>query len=251
MTKRYGLIGKTLKHSISPQIHACFGVSDYFLKELDPEEVADYLQNGDFLGLNVTIPYKKTVIPFCGSLSSRAQRCHSVNTLARLSDNSLYGHNTDYDGFFYMANRAGIDFAGKKVAILGSGGAGETVRAVAEDCGAGEIVVVSTRAGGVGYGDKERYGDAEILVNATPVGMFPKTDETPVDLKDFSRLGGVLDLIYNPRETRLLAAAAALGIPHANGLWMLIEQARRAEELFQGKEIRQAKNVGIYDTIIY
>lgn len=243
---KYGLIGKTLKHSISPEIHALFGTEEYFLKELPLDELAGYLQNGDFAGLNVTIPYKKAVIPFCAELSEKAQRCNSVNTLIRQADGALLGDNTDYDGFLYMADQAKIHFCDQKVAIMGSGGAGETVAAAVQAQGTKEIVVLSTKAGGIDYAQKEKYTDATILINCTPVGMFPETGATLVDLKEFSALKGVLDLIYNPRETRLLADAAALGIPHANGLFMLIEQARRAEERFQNKKIPIEKNSAVF-----
>ena len=243
---KYGLIGKTLKHSISPEIHRLFGTADYFLKELTEDEVAVYLNHGDFSGLNVTIPYKKTVIPFCTGLSQNALRCNSVNTLIRGEDGTLFGDNTDYDGFLYMAHQAGISFFEQKVVILGSGGAGETVAAAVKDAGAGEIVMVSRKATATRYTDTEKYLDADILVNCTPVGMYPHSGEAPLKLQAFSRLKGVLDLIYNPLKTRLLRDAAALCIPHANGLMMLVEQARRSEELFLRKKIPQERNAAVY-----
>lgn len=243
---KYGLIGKTLKHSISREIHRLFGTADYFLKELNEDEVALYLSRGDFLGLNVTIPYKKTVIPFCAALSPTARRCNSVNTLLRQEDGTLFGDNTDYGGFLYLAQEAKISFLGQKVVILGSGGAGETVAVAVKDEGAGEIVILSRKAGATPYTDTEKYLDADVLVNCTPVGMYPKSGEAPVQLSAFSRLKGVLDLIYNPLETRLLAEAAALGIPHANGLMMLVEQARRAEARFLRKKIPQERNAAVY-----
>ncbi len=243
---KYGLIGKSLKHSISPEIHRLFGTADYFLKELSEDEVALYVSQGDFSGLNVTIPYKKTVIPFCTGLSQRARRCNSVNTLLRGEDGALFGDNTDYDGFLYMAHEAKISFLGQKVVILGSGGAGETVAAAVQDEGAGEIAILSRKANATSYSDTEKYLDADILVNCTPVGMYPHSDETPLKLSAFSHLKGVLDLIYNPLKTRLLDDADALGLPHANGLMMLVEQARRAEELFQQKKIPQERNAAVY-----
>lgn len=242
---KYGLIGKTLKHSVSPEIHRLFGTADYFLKELAEDEVAFYIKHGDFAGLNVTIPYKKTVIPFCAVLSSSATRCHSVNTLIRKEDGTLYGDNTDYDGFLYMARKAQISFSKQKVVIMGSGGAGETAVAAVKDAGAREIVILSRKKPGTSYMETEKYLDADILVNCTPVGMYPHTDRTPLELTAFSRLKGVLDLIYNPLTTRFLRNAAALGIPHTNGLMMLVEQARRAEELFTGKRIPQERNEAV------
>lgn len=243
---KYGLIGKTLKHSISPEIHRMFRIEDYFLKELAEEDVAGFLQNGDFQGLNVTIPYKKTVIPFCAALSAKAKRCGSVNTVIRREDGTLFGDNTDYDGFLYMAKKAGLSFFDQKVVIMGSGGAGETAAVAIKDKGAKEIVVLSIEKNHTSYAEKEKYLDGDILVNCTPVGMYPHTGKTLVDLNEFSQLKGVLDLIYNPLKTRLLQEAALLGLAHANGLSMLVEQARRAEELFLQIEIPQDQNEAVY-----
>jgi shikimate dehydrogenase len=243
---KYGLIGKTLKHSISPEIHRMFRIKDYFLKELAEADVAGYLKNGDFMGLNVTIPYKKTVIPFCDAISEKAKRCDSVNTIIRKQDGTLFGDNTDYDGFLYMAQKADLSFLDQKVVIMGSGGAGETASVAVRDEGAKEIVILSIEEDGTSYDEKDQYLDADILINCTPVGMYPHTDETLVNLSEFSHLKGVLDLIYNPLKTRLLHDAAHLHISHANGLLMLVEQARRAEELFLQTEISQDQNEAVY-----
>ena len=236
----YGLLGKTLRHSFSPQLHAILAGYEYRLFEKTEEELPDFLRSGDFAGLNVTIPYKQTVIPFCAELSPEAKKIGSVNTLLRRADGSLYGDNTDAAGFRSMLARLGVSVKGKKALVLGSGGAAKTVRAVLAEQGARRIVTVS-RSGEDNYGNLERHADACVIVNATPVGMYPETEAAPVDLRAFPACEAVLDLIYNPARTKLLLQAEALGIPRAGGLVMLTEQARRAAELFTGGEIPAEK----------
>lgn len=227
----YGLIGKTLVHSYSPQIHSLIGDYPYELVSL-PEDALDcFLREKNFKGINVTIPYKKTVIPYCDSLSSQAERIGSVNTIVN-RNGMLEAHNTDYDGFSYMADKAGISFAGARVVILGSGGTHLTASAVAEDGGASEIISVSRR-GPVTYEMlRQDYRNCDILINTTPVGMYPDVTGCPVHLGDFANLRGVLDVIYNPARTVLAQQAEQLGIPCSCGLPMLIVQAIRASELF-------------------
>ena len=203
-----GLLGRKLGHSYSPQIHACLGDYSYTLFEKEPEEVADFLKNGDFTGLNVTIPYKKTVIPYLDELSPAAKKLGAVNTVVRREDGTLFGHNTDYFGFASLLNRSGLDVAGKKVLVLGSGGASNTVTAVLTGLGA-EAVVIS-RSGENNYENLQRHEDAAVIVNATPVGMYPNTGVSPVDLKRFPKLEGVLDVIYNPARTQLLLGKEAM-----------------------------------------
>lgn len=231
-----GLIGGSLGHSFSPQLHGMLGDYSYRLWPLTAEELPAFLEGRQFAGLNVTIPYKQTVIPYCGELSHRARRIGSVNTLIPMPDGSLYGENTDYDGFAALADRAGIDFKGRKVVILGSGGTSRTVRTVAEDRGASQVMVVS-RKGPVTYEDLKGHQDAEILVNTTPVGMYPHNGELLVDPGDFPRCAGVLDVVYNPLKTAFILRAEELGFPCAGGLLMLAAQAWRAAELFTGKAI--------------
>ncbi len=238
--KDYGLLGEKLGHSFSPQIHKELGDYDYELFQQPPEAVEDFLKNSGFKGINVTIPYKQTVMPYCGELSPAAEKIGSVNTIVRRPDGSLYGHNTDYDGFMYMVKSAGIDPAGKKVLVLGDGGAAKTVRTVLGDLEAGDIVTISRR-GEDNYTNLHRHKDAALIVNATPVGMYPEVDAAAVDLEMFPECKAVLDLIYNPARTRLLLQAESLGMAAVNGLGMLVEQARCAAELFAAKTIDPAE----------
>ena len=231
-----GLLGEKLGHSYSPRIHAELGDYEYALYERSPEELPKFLTKGDFHALNVTIPYKKTVIPYCAALSEEAQRIGSVNTLLRRADGSLCGDNTDAWGFRKMIEKSGIAVEGKKALIFGSGGASVTVRAVLSALGVGEIVTIS-RSGADNYANLDRHADAQILVNATPLGMYPENGTAPVSIRDFPRCEGVLDVVYNPSRTAFLLEAEALGLPHAGGLTMLVQQAIRASELFTGKSV--------------
>ena len=231
-----GLIGRKLSHSFSPKIHSLLGDYTYRLIPLEPEEVGDFLQKGEFHGLNVTIPYKKTVMEYCAELTPAARRIGSVNTILRRPDGTLLGDNTDYNGFLYQLNATGAQVAGKKALVLGSGGASLTVRTVLAELGAREIVVIS-RTGENNYHNLGRHADAQIIVNATPVGMYPKNGESLIDLSQFPHCEAVFDLIYNPAKTQLLLQAQRRGLIWANGLGMLVAQAKVASERFQGKEL--------------
>ena len=232
----FGLLGEHLGHSFSPAIHRQLGGYDYQLVELPPDQVGPFLQKGSFRGLNVTIPYKKTVMAYCRELSPAAERIGSVNTIVRRPDGSLYGDNTDYDGFRYLLQSAGAQVRGKKVLVLGSGGASLTVRAVLADLGAGSVVTIS-RSGPDHYGNLERHRDAEFLINTTPVGMYPNTGIAPVDLDQFPRCTGVFDLIYNPAKTQLLLEGERRGLLWSNGLGMLVAQAKAAAERFLNRPL--------------
>lgn len=227
----YGLLGRKLSHSLSPQIHAHFGSYNYELFCREPEELDEFFQNKTLKAYNVTIPYKIEAFNRCDELSETAKKIGSVNTVIRRADGTLYGDNTDYFGFDYMSKSCGADYNGKKVLVLGSGGASLTVCAVAKDCGAKEIVVIS-RSGENNYGNIDKHYDADIIVNTTPVGMYPNNGERLVDLQKFANLSNVLDLIYNPCKTRLLLDAEELGIPCSNGLSMLVAQGLRSAEQF-------------------
>ena len=245
----YGLIGKTLGHSYSKIIHGMIGDYSYELVSLPEEALDRFLREKQFRGINVTIPYKKAVIPYCDSLSPEAARIGSVNTVVNRKGR-LFGYNTDYDGFLYLANRTGISFSDARVVILGSGGTHLTAAAVAADNGASEIVTVS-RSGPVTYERLRRdYRNCDILVNTTPVGMYPDTEGCPVDIADFTALRGVLDVIYNPVKTVLVRQAEALGIPAACGLPMLIVQAVRASELFFDIKYPEDMSENIYESFI-
>lgn len=230
-----GLLGRKLGHSYSPQIHGLLGDYSYDLFEKEPEELASFLKDGDFTGINVTIPYKKDVIPYLDVLSPAAQKIGSVNTIVRRADGSLFGHNSDYFGFVSLVKHSGIAVEGKKVLVLGSGGTSNMVVTALRDLGAAPVVI--SRSGENNYGNLHLHSDASVIVNATPVGMYPNTGVSPIDLNRFPKLDGVLDVIYNPAKTQLLLDAESLGIPHENGLWMLVAQAKEASEYFTGKKL--------------
>lgn len=230
-----GLLGEKLSHSRSPQIHARLADYDYQLYEIDRDRIDEYMETYPLDGSNVTIPYKETVMKYCNDLSDRAKSIVAVNTLVKLGDGSLYGDNTDYYGFSKMVEDLGLDVGGKYVLVLGSGGASLTVKAYMENHGAGRIVTIS-RSGQDNYRNIDRHYDkAEIIVNATPVGMYPDFDQSPLDLAGFKRLEAVLELIYNPEETRLISQAKEMGIASINGMIMLEEQARLASFIFKQK----------------
>ena len=229
-----GLLGRKLGHSYSPQIHAMLGDYSYALFEKEPEEIGDFLKNGDWTGMNVTVPYKKDVILCLDELSPRAKRLGAVNTIVR-RDGKLIGHNTDYFGFLTMVKSSGVDVSGKKALVLGSGGASNTAVAVLEELGANVFVI--SRTGEHNYGNLNLHADAALIVNATPVGMYPHVGVSPVDLNLFPRLEGVLDVVYNPARTQILLDAENRGIVAMNGLLMLVAQAKEAAEWFAGKPI--------------
>ena len=231
---RFGLLGRKLGHSYSPMIFDLMGGYEYLLHEREPEGIEDLLKNGDFDGLNVTIPYKKEVLQYLDEVDELALRLGSVNTIVR-RNGRLEGHNSDYYGFTSMVKRTRIDVAGKKVLVLGSGGASVTVCAVLEDLGA-KVVVVS-RTGENHYGNLHLHTDAAVIVNTTPVGMYPNTGTAPLDVSRFPELEGVLDLIYNPARTQLLLDCEKYGIPGYNGLWMLVAQAKKSAEWFLDQEL--------------
>ena len=234
----YYLIGHPLEHSFSPRLHGLLGNADYSLKDLDSAELDAFLRQGDFDGLNVTIPYKQAVIPYCTELTDRAAAIGAVNTVKRLPDGRLLGDNTDIVGFYRMAEKAGVSFENRTVLILGSGGTGKTARFAAQAAGAEKTVVVS-RKGPVNYRNVyDLYPDAQIVVNTTPVGMFPNQYDPPApDLDRLPCLEAVLDVVYNPLRTRLTLEAEKRGLLWANGLRMLTEQARAADELFFDRPI--------------
>ena len=239
-----GLLGRKLGHSYSPQIHSHLASYEYTLFEKEPEELEDFLKNGSFTGLNVTIPYKKDVIPYLDELSPTAKRLGAVNTIVRRKDGTLIGHNTDYFGFRSMVGRSGLAVAGKKVLVLGSGGASNTAVAALEEMGA-QVVVIS-RSGENNYDNLHLNADAAVIVNTTPVGMYPKTGVSPISLERFQKLEGVLDVVYNPARTQLLLDAESRGLIAMNGLWMLVAQAKESAEWFAGVQIPDGKIAQIH-----
>ncbi|MCL2740886.1 MAG: shikimate kinase [Oscillospiraceae bacterium] len=244
--RRFGLLGERLSHSYSPMIHAELGDYEYGLYERSPDGLEGFLTGGGFDGLNVTIPYKEAIVPFCGALSETARAVGSVNTVTRLADGTLYGDNTDLYGFSYLLRKSGADPAAGKTLVLGGGGSSLAVRAALRGAGAGDVVVVS-RGGPVNYGNVADHCDAALIVNATPVGMHPDADASPLaDLSLFKDCKAVIDLIYNPARTRLLLQAEELGVPGVNGLPMLVAQAVKSSESFTGIAI----DAGAIDRIV-
>lgn len=242
----YGLIGAKLGHSYSVPIHAQLGDYDYRLYERTEAEFIDLLRRRDFKGLNVTIPYKVLAYGRCDALSDAAREVGCVNTLVVRPDGSLYGHNTDIGGFIAMTGRAGVTITGKKAVILGSGGTSLTARAACRRLGAREIVTVS-RKGPVDYDALCRdHADAQVLINTTPVGMYPNNGARPAEISRLPALEGVLDVIYNPNRTALVLDAEARGIPASGGLYMLVAQAREAAELFTGRRIPETETARIH-----
>ena len=238
-----GLIGEHLGHSFSPLIHASLSDYSYELLEIEPDKLCEFVSSKKFDAYNVTIPYKKTIMPYLDVISPEALAIGAVNTVVR-RDGGLYGYNTDYFGFSYMLDASGINPSGKKVLVLGAGGAAATVCAALRDRGADEIVTLGSKQNTPE--NIKLHSDAEILVNATPVGTYPNNLMSPVSLEHFGSLCGVLDLIYNPARTALLMDAEAKAISHINGLPMLVAQAARASELFTGEKISHA----FYEKII-
>ena len=236
---RCGLLGRKLGHSYSPQIHRELSCYEYKLYEKEPEELEAFLKSGTFDGLNVTIPYKKTVMAYLDEISPEAAAIGSVNTIVNRGG-KLTGYNTDAFGFSWLLQKSGVEAADKKALVFGSGGASVTVCHVLKSLGANPVVVIS-RTGENNYENLDRHLDAKLLINATPLGMYPNNGESPVDLTRFSALDGVLDVVYNPARTALMLQAEQLGIPHASGLSMLVAQAKKACEYFTGNPVPDAE----------
>jgi shikimate dehydrogenase len=237
--QKYGLLGQKLSHSYSPAIHANFGDYSYELFEVEPENLAAFMQSGEFAGLNVTIPYKQSVMEFCTELSPTAQKIGSVNTIVRRPDNTLYGHNTDAEGFLKMLKKLGVDIRSKKIIIFGSHGSSLSVQYIFKNMGIGEIVVVAIEDNNPEF--LSRHKDAQALVNCTPVGMYPNVGKSAVQLDNFPALEAVYDVVYNPARTQLLLDAEERGIPNIGGLLMLVGQAAVSSGYFTGQKISDAK----------
>ena len=231
---KFGLIGEKLGHSFSKEIHALLGDYEYELCEIPRDELDRFMREGDFIGINVTIPYKEAVIPYLSWISEAAKKIGAVNTVIN-HEGKLYGYNTDYFGMMDLFNHAGIEAKGKKALIIGTGGTSKTAYAVLKALGAREILKVSRsgKDGAITYDQLyEDHIDAEIIVNTTPVGMYPDIYSCPVDISKFRNLEGVIDPIYNPINTTLIMEAKKRGIKAEGGLYMLVSQAAVASELF-------------------
>lgn len=246
----YGLIGEKLGHSYSKLIHEMLGRYSYELFSLDKNSFEAFVSERSFKGLNITIPYKKSVISLCDEISPLAEEIGSVNTLY-FDNGKLCGTNTDYSGFLYAASAAGISFTGKKVLILGNGGTSLTARKAVSDHGAREVLITSRRGetGCISYEDLVQHKDIQIIINTTPVGTYPDTGKSLISLRDFPECEGVIDVIYNPFATELLLQAKELGIPHTNGLPMLVAQATAAAEFFLGEKGFTEKNPCIISSL--
>ena len=229
---QYGCIGAKLGHSYSREVHQALGNSDYTLSELKAEELPDFFNRKNFIGINVTIPYKQAVLPYLDEISDVARRIGAVNTVVH-KNGKLFGTNTDYDGMTALLRRHGMELRGKTVLILGSGGTSRTAQVVAEDQGAAEIFVVSRTPQDkqISYAQAYRT-DAEYIINTTPCGMFPQSGAVPIEPERFPRLQGVLDAVYNPLTTELVRRARAMRVPAAGGLFMLTAQAVEAAKYF-------------------
>jgi len=234
----YGIIGEHLTHSFSKEIHEQLAGYTYEICELRPDQVEDFLRRREFKAINVTIPYKQTVIPGLDWVDPRAAAIGAVNTVVNRGG-KLYGYNTDYDGMKALVCRQGLDYSGGKVLVLGTGGTSRTAACLAADLGAAAVLRVSRRGGEGDVVDYETaktvHCDADFIINTTPVGMYPNTDAAPIDLSSFTQLKGVTDVVYNPLRTRLVQEAAERGIPAACGLYMLVAQAVYAVEHFLEK----------------
>lgn len=248
----YGCIGEKLSHSFSKEIHNLLCDYNYILREVEKSELSAFMTEHNFRAINVTIPYKEKVLPYLYSIDSSAEKIGAVNTVVN-KDGKLYGYNTDFYGMESLIRHAGIDVCGKKVLILGSGGTSKTAMAVCRELGASEIIRVSRKAleDACSYEDAYKYHtDAQVIINCTPVGMYPKSENCPVDISKFPKLCGVVDAVYNPLRTRLVREAKKRGIKSEAGLYMLVFQALRACELFNEIEILVKKGDEVYKTIL-
>ena len=247
----YGCIGEKLSHSFSKIIHNKLCDYNYELVEIPRDELAQFMTKADFKAINVTIPYKQDVIPFLDFISDTAKEIGAVNTIVK-KDGKLYGYNTDFLGLSALINKNGISLENKKVLILGSGGTSKTAQAVFKSLAAGTIKVVSLEPTGdeISYQDAvELHNDAQIILNATPVGMYPNNQDSIIDIDCFNNLKGVFDVVYNPLKTKLLQKAKAKGIKAHGGLYMLVAQAVYASCIFRDVEIEQTVINEIYTKI--
>lgn len=247
----YGLIGEKLGHSFSKEIHEQLADYQYDLTPLSKEEFKPFMEKHDFKAINVTIPYKQDVIPYLDEIDENASKIGAVNTIVN-KDGKLYGHNTDFWGFLYMCKKHNVNMEGKKVIVLGNGGASKAICAVVNYLKAATLIIVDiVMAPGVISYDEclAKHTDADIIINTSPVGMFPKVDASPLDLTPFKKCVAVLDVIYNPLTTKLTSQAKSLGMTAVNGLEMLVAQAKYAVEFFLDKKIDDSVIDPIYKDI--
>ena len=247
----YGLIGEKLGHSYSKEIHEALADYTYDIHPVSREDFKSFMEARDFKSINVTIPYKQDVIPYIDEMDENAKAIGAVNTIVN-KNGKLYGHNTDFSGFMYMLKKHGIDVNGKKCLVLGDGGASKAVVAVLKKMGAKDVIIVDIikTESAITYDECfEKHTDAEFIANASPVGMYPKCDASPVDLMRFPKCEAVADVIYNPLETKLVAQANELGMIGVNGLEMLVAQALYAVEFFLDQKLDEAKIDEVYQKL--
>ena len=240
---KFGLLGRTLGHSFSPRIHNALGNTNYELFEREPSQLQEFFANPKLQGINITFPYKVNALEACDVVDPRAERIGCVNTMVR-KDGKWHGYNTDYDGFVFILKHAGIDVSDKECIILGDGASSATVHVALEDLGAKSITHLSRKTAPLYTDAPNYYETAQIIINCTPIGMYPHNPASLIDIMQFSKLEGVVDLIYNPRRTVLLLQAEMMDIPHCDGLPFLVAQGVEAANHFQGesfgtKEIEQ------------
>ena len=240
---KFGLLGRTLGHSFSPRIHNALGNTNYELFEREPSQLQEFFANPELQGINITFPYKVNALEACDVVDPRAERIGCVNTMVR-KDGKWHGYNTDYDGFVFTLKHAGIDVSDKECIILGDGASSATVHVALEDLGAKSITHLSRKTAPLYTDAPNYYETAQIIINCTPIGMYPHNPASLIDIMQFSKLEGVVDLIYNPRRTVLLLQAEMMDIPHCDGLPFLVAQGVEAANHFQGesfgtKEIEQ------------
>lgn len=248
----YGLIGEKLGHSYSKQIHEMLADYTYDLCPLTKEDFHEFMKKKNFKAVNVTIPYKRDVIQYIDELSSTAESIGAVNTIVN-KNNRLYGYNTDYYGFLYTLANNNIIIQGKKVLVLGNGGSAQAVFEAVKHLHAKEMYVVKHKKEDkvLTYEEAKLYhSDADIIINTSPVGMYPNISESPIDLKPYTKLNAAIDLIFNPLTTKFLAQAEALNIKAVNGLEMLVAQAKYAVEYFLDVKIQDTVIKDIYKNII-
>ncbi len=246
--KKFGLIGGKISHSYVPMIHGKFGDYPYEILEIREDQLPELLADTSYGGFNVDVPFEQKVMALCDEVSDTAKAVGSVNTIVRGEDGRLLGYNTGYYGFAYLLRHTGIDVKGMKCMVLGSGGASLTVQAVLKDMGASEVVVVS-RSGRNNYENIQEHFDSQLVINTTPVGMYPGNGRAPVNIDDFRCCQGVVDLIYNPNKTKLVLDAMARSLPASGGLEMLIAQSKESCELFSGREIDDEEMDNVIDEV--
>ncbi len=247
----YGLIGEKLGHSYSKIIHEQLADYQYEIHPLSKEEFSAFMEEKNFKAINVTIPYKRDVIPYLDAIDEKAKKIGAVNTIVN-KNGKLTGYNTDYDGFYYTLIEHQIDVKGKKILVLGNGGAALAVFAVLNALDAKQILTVKYKeeCGCITYEEaKKQHFDASIIINTTPVGMYPNCDVSPIDLSPYQNLEAVVDIIYNPLKTKLLTKASERNLKAVNGLSMLVAQAKYAVEHFKNCKLSEELIGPIYDKV--